>query len=84
MTDVEALKKCIADSGMTIVHIANKSGILRETLYNRMNGNGDFKVSEVCALTRVLNLNRNERDRIFFDEKSELKSTTKKTEQEEV
>ena len=33
MTDVYALRKCIEDSGMTIVAIAEKSGILRETLY---------------------------------------------------
>ena len=52
MTDVKALKKCIEDSGMTVVAIAEKSGILRETLYNRLK-TGDFKLSEICALSTV-------------------------------
>lgn len=65
MTDVEMLKRCIEESGMTVVAIAEKSGILRETLYNRMKS-GDFKLSEICALSDVLRLDREMRDRIFF------------------
>lgn len=70
MTDIEALKKCIADSGMTVTAIAEKSGILRETLYNRMK-TGDFKLSEICALVKTLRLTRDQRDRIFFTNNSE-------------
>ena len=70
MTDVKALKKCIEDSGMTVVAIAEKSGILRETLYNRLK-TGDFKLSEICALSTVLRLDRDDRDRIFFATNSE-------------
>ena len=70
MTDVKALKKCIEDSGMTVVAIAEKSGILRETLYNRLK-TGDFKLSEICALSTVLRLDRYDRDRIFFATNSE-------------
>ena len=74
MTDTEALKKCIENSGMTITFVAEKSGILRETFYNRMK-TGDFKLSEICALVQVLSLSRDERDKIFFAKESELKST---------
>ena len=70
MTDVKALKKCIEDSGMTVVAIAEKSGILRQTLYNRLK-TGDFKLSEICALSTVLRLDRDDRDRIFFATNSE-------------
>ena len=70
MTDVKALKKCIEDSGMTVVAIAEKSGILRETLYNRLK-TGDFKLSEICALSTVLRLDRDDRDRIVFATNSE-------------
>lgn len=73
MTDVVALKKCIDDSGMTVTAVAEKSGILRETLYNRMK-TGDFKLSEICALVQVLRLSNSERDRIFFASNSELNS----------
>lgn len=70
MTDVEKLKKCIDDSGMTITFVAEKTGILRETFYNRLK-TGDFKLSEICALSKVLRLSRDERDSIFFGNKSE-------------
>ena len=45
MTDVVALKKRIDDSGMTVTYVAEKAGMLRETLYNRMK-TGDFKERE--------------------------------------
>lgn len=70
MTDIEALKKCINDSGMTVTSVAEKAGILRETFYNRLKS-GDFKLSEICALAKVLNLRKEERERIFFAEESE-------------
>lgn len=70
MTDIEALKKCINDSGMTVTSVAEKAGILRETFYNRLKS-GDFKLSEICALAKVLNLRKEERERIFFAEECE-------------
>lgn len=73
MTDVLALKKRIEKSGMTVTSVAEKSGILRETLYNRMK-TGDFKLSEICALSSTLQLNRDERDDIFFTNDSEYNS----------
>ena len=66
MTNVELLRSILYESGMTVVAIAEKSGILRETLYNRMAGKGEFKASEIQALTQVLRLTRKERDDIFF------------------
>ena len=64
VANVELLKKKISDSGMTVSAIADKSGILRETLYNRMKS-GNFYASEIVALTNVLRLTRKERDDIF-------------------
>ena len=64
MANVELLKEKISNSGMTVT-IADKSGILRETLYNRMKS-GNFYASEITALTRVLHLTRKERDEIFL------------------
>lgn len=71
MTDLVLLKKKINDSGMTVKAIAQKSGMLRETFYNRMKGNADFKASEIVALSKVLNLSKNERELIFFKNESE-------------
>lgn len=74
MTNIVALKNCIEEAGYSMVFVAEKTGILRETLYNRLK-TGDFKLSEIQALSRVLNLSRDERDEIFFANESEFNST---------
>lgn len=66
MPDILLLKKKIKESGMTIKAIAEKSGILRETFYNRLKGNGEFTASEIVALTEVLSLSASDRDQIFL------------------
>lgn len=66
MPDVETLKSKMDESGMTMVNIAKKAGILRETLYNRLNGRGEFTASEIIALSEVLHLTKKERDDIFL------------------
>lgn len=66
MTNIEALKEKMEDSGMTMIAIASKSGILRETLYNRLNGRGEFTASEIVSLSKVLRLTKAERDNIFL------------------
>lgn len=71
LVDLGMLKKRIDDSGMTMVSIANKSGIIRETLYNRLNGKGEFTASEMMSLSRVLNLPNKDRDKIFFASEDE-------------
>jgi predicted transcriptional regulator len=67
MPDIETLKVKMDESGMTIVNIAKKSGILRETLYNRLNGRGEFTASEIISLSDVLHLTKKERDEIFLN-----------------
>lgn len=66
MVDIDRLKETIKDSGMTMTAISNKSGIVRETLYNRLNGIGEFTASEITGLSIALKLTRCERDEIFL------------------
>ena len=66
MSDIKLLKSKIDDSGMTIVAIAEKSGIERATLYNRLNGKGEFTASEIVGLSTTLRLSKPERDKIFL------------------
>ena len=66
MANIDFLKEKMNESGMTVVAIAEKSGILRETLYNRLSGKGEFTATEIVGLTRTLNLTRAERDKIFL------------------
>lgn len=68
LADIKLLKERIADSGMTVKAICEKSGILRETFYNRLKG-GEFTASEIVGLTKTLKLSRSDRDRIFLNEK---------------
>lgn len=65
MANVDLLRNKMTESGMTVSAIATKSGILRETLYNRMK-EGDFRASEIVALSKTLNLSKGERDKIFL------------------
>lgn len=67
MPDIETLKVKMDESGMTMVNIAKRSGILRETLYNRLNGRGEFTASEIISLSDVLHLTKKERDEIFLN-----------------
>ena len=60
------LREHIDESGMMVTAVADKSGILRETLYNRMAGKGEFTVREMVALSNTLRLTAEERDYIFF------------------
>lgn len=69
MADIELLKNVIENSGMTMSSIASKSGIVRETLYNRLNGVGEFTASEIVGLSKALRLSIIERDQIFLNEK---------------
>ena len=67
MINTKLLEKKISDSGMTMVSLAEKTGILRESLYNKLKGNTEFKASEISSLSKVLRLSTQERDAIFFD-----------------
>lgn len=74
MANIKLLRKKIKDSGMTISAIANKAGISRETLYNRMKSE-NFYASEIVSLTKILALSQKERDEIFFYNNEWIKFT---------
>lgn len=75
MLNTKLLEKRIDDSGMTMVAIAEKTGILRETLYNKLKGSSEFKASEISSISRVLGLSSSDRDAIFFENGGGLNST---------
>ena len=64
MPNIALLKEKISESGIKMTVLSEK--ITRETLYNRFNENGEFKASEIVALTGALNLTKEERDKIFL------------------
>ena len=74
MPDLALLRRKIDNSGLTVTAVAQKSGLKRETLYNKLQGESEFKASEISALTLVLQMSRDERDKIFFSNQGELYS----------
>ena len=68
MANIQLLKDTIKDSGMTFTAISDKTGILRATLYNRLNGVGEFTGPEITALAEVLHMTNKERDNIFLSD----------------
>lgn len=66
MVETEKLKTIISNSGMTIVAIAKKCDISRETLYRKISGRSEFTASEIIRLTDTLSLSKEERDDIFL------------------
>lgn len=66
MTNVDLLKDKIAAMGVTITFLAREMGISREGLYNKINGDTEFKGSEIAMLARLLHMSLEEREQIFF------------------
>lgn len=66
MGNMAMLRQKIDESGMTVTAVAEKTGISRESLYNKLNGETEFKASEIMKITQTLRLEKVEQDEIFF------------------
>ena len=71
MVDINKLKVAIDESGMTVTAICSKAGILRATLYNKLNGRGEFTASEIEKISDAMRLSVGQRNSIFFANKVE-------------
>lgn len=70
MINSKLLESRIKDSGIKKKVLADKMGIKQKTLYNKIVGTTEFKVSEIEVICRLLALSNNDRDKIFFSTKS--------------
>lgn len=75
MTDTKLLREEIAHSGISISFLSRKMGMTREGFYNKLNGKSEFKASEIAALSTILHLTVEKRERIFFAKLCDLKSS---------
>ena len=66
MVNLELLRTTIDKSGISLTFIAEKMNISRESLYNKLSGSTEFKVSEITGLAGILRLSNKKRDNIFF------------------
>lgn len=77
MVNTKLLRESIDSLGMSISFVAKQIGISRESLYQKMNGETEFKASEIYALKDLLRLDNNKRDAIFFDLMGDFESHQK-------
>ncbi len=66
MVRLDALKTQINTSGLKMQSVAEKLGMSRASLWKKLSGKVEFKVSEITEICKVLNLSNDERDHIFF------------------
>ncbi|MGL6198688.1 MAG: hypothetical protein ACRC3H_07105 [Lachnospiraceae bacterium] len=67
MTDTERLRNLISESGLKYTYIAEKLGITRYALMNKINNISEFKSGEIAAMCDVLRVKSlTEKERIFF------------------
>ncbi len=66
MTDTRELRKRIEESGLKYKYIAQQIGISSYALQMKIDNDSEFRVSEVDALSTILNLSLMEKDAIFF------------------
>lgn len=67
MVNLDLLKETIEDRGITIAALSRKTGISRETIYNKLKGKkGEFTASQIVSFTNALHLTCEERDEIFL------------------
>ena len=69
MMNLEYLNDRISISCIPITVIAEKLGVSRQTLYNKMQGKREFKTSEVAKLCDILRLSTEEKRLVFFADK---------------
>jgi len=66
MTDTSLLRKTISESGLKFSFIAEQLGLSRFGLMKKIDGDTEFKASEIAKLSDILKIDNKNRDRIFF------------------
>lgn len=66
LTNSFLLNYKIKTSGFKVEFIAKEMNLSRTGLYNKINGKNEFYASEIQRLSKLLNLDIEERENIFF------------------
>ncbi len=66
MIETELLKEKIKESGYRFSWIAKQLNLSSFGMRKKINRENEFKVSEVKKISKLLNLNEKEREKIFF------------------
>lgn len=69
MVNIKRLRGRVAESGINLDELAERTNIERTALWRRMKGDGkDFTIEEVSAISKELKLSGEEVNEIFFDQ----------------
>ncbi len=66
MTNTKMLRDIIKRKGVKYCHIANELGITPYSLQKKIDGITDFKGQEIAKISKLLQLNTEEMNGIFF------------------
>ena len=67
MVNVNKLKGKLVENGLNVEAVSNKIGMDKATFYRRLADNGEsFTIGEADAISKVLNLTKDEVNNIFF------------------
>lgn len=67
MTNTDLLKDIIAKSGLKLEYLAQKCGITRQSLSNKITNRNIFTAEEISTLCKELKINSlTEKERVFF------------------
>jgi plasmid maintenance system antidote protein VapI len=66
MINIPKLRGKIVENEMSISDLAEKMGISKSALYQKINNSVSFTIDEVATISKVLNLSKDEFNNIFF------------------
>ena len=66
MTNVDLLETVIERSGLKKTFIAKSMGLSYQGFLNKIRGENEFKQGEIDSLSRILRLNSDEKEAMFF------------------
>lgn len=69
MTNTRLLEQKIKDSGLKLTYIADRLGVVWITLRRKLDGENEFKQSEIVVLKDLLHLTDEEVNSIFLSAK---------------
>ena len=68
MTNYAKLKGLMAERGMGVSKLASILGISRQAMSDKINGRSKISLLDAQKISSALNMNKDERDAIFFSE----------------
>ena len=68
MINYAKLKGLMAERGLTVVSLAQKLGVSRQSASEKVNGKSKITLTEAQTIAKALHMDKEERDMIFFND----------------